>query len=113
MKFSEITKKGFLDTLKDPENAHIRALIKEFRQHLNQVGWKVTSRYDKHQRTFAINARVIEPNLIDLVTGTRMADRTQVYAAIFQFFPASQYRIDINQQSVDNITFWVTKEPQT
>ena len=113
MKLSEITKKGFLDTLKDPEIARIRALVKEFRQHLNQLGWKVTSRYDKHQRTFTINARAREPHLMDLVSGRRMADRTQVYAAIKEFFPPSRYRISINQRSADDILFWVTMGPQT
>ena len=113
MRLSEITKKGFLDTLKDPENARIRALIKEFRQHLSQVGWKVTSRYDKHQRTFTINARSREPYLIDLVTGNRMADRTQVYAAIKEFFPTSQYRLSISQRSSEDILFWIRAVTQT
>lgn len=112
MKLSEITKKGFLNTLKDPKNARLRELIKEFRQRLNELGWKVTSRYDKHQNTFRVEANY-EMYITDLVTGQAMITKGHVYAAVGDFFPPSKYRIDIHQMDMKNIIFWITTEPKT
>lgn len=112
MKLSEITKKEFLNTLKNPEHANIRKAIKEFREYLNQWGWKVTSRYDKHQNVFRVYVRD-DTHLIDLISGRPIATTTQVYGSVAEFFPPSRYRIDIHQKSVDNIVFWITTEPQT
>ena len=45
MKLSEITKRDFLDTLKDPHKALIRRTIKEYRKEVAPYGWRVSSQY--------------------------------------------------------------------
>ncbi len=48
-----LTKKQFINTLKNPHNERIRCKIKEFRKDIPKE-WKVYSRYNKNERVFYI-----------------------------------------------------------
>jgi len=58
MKLSEITKKGFLDTLKNPHKALIRRTIKEYRKEVAPYGWKVYSQYVKENKDEGITPHI-------------------------------------------------------
>lgn len=108
MKLSEIkvTKKEFLNTLKDPEVAKTRHKIKEFRNELKQWGWMITSRFDKIQRIFTIIVYIPfdKKNHID--------KRRQVYNTMNKIWNPKLYWIEIGvDTSSNNFKFYLDTKP--
>lgn len=74
MKLSEITKKEFLNTLKDPNKTRIQKKIKQFRKAIVPLGWQVYSNYDANESAFNLiisnnkNIYTDEDKILDIIS---------------------------------------------
>lgn len=111
MKLSEITKREFMDTLKDPWAAEVRKRIIEYRKNVGRWKWKVATKYNKITGTFTVDVRHYSMDVyVDMVTGTNLANQVQVYRALVKVFPENEYKINSSHKAPDHMVFWIDEK---
>lgn len=107
MKINEITKKEFVQGLKDPRKQVIKTKIKEIRKEIRPLGWMIQSSYNSKNRTLSFNIFPVGHSLTyyDLKTdSTVLSNLGEVKQIVVRKFPKGRndYTLFMGWQSSNN-----------